>query len=156
MQKLDETDRKIITTLQYNARISYADLGRQVNLTPPAVAGRIRRLEEWGVITAYHAQINPTALGNGLILFIRMTVPHHREKQFIHFLRHRSEILEGYVISGEESFLLKVAVASTHHLNELLAHLIHYGQPTTSLVITQLNVAETQQPELELANGRER
>ena len=142
MQKLDETDRKMITILQRNARISYADLGRQVNLTPPAVASRIHRLEEVGVIIAYHAQINPAAFGNTITLFIRMRVPHHREQQFSHFLRHRAEVLEGYVISGEESFLLKVAVASTHHLNELLVQLIQHGQPTTSLVIAQLNVTE--------------
>ena len=48
MQKLDETDRKIIGALKQNALISYANLGRQVNLTPPAVAGRVRRLEDWG------------------------------------------------------------------------------------------------------------
>ncbi|MFZ4655455.1 MAG: Lrp/AsnC family transcriptional regulator [Caldilineaceae bacterium] len=142
MQKIDETDRKIITILQHDARISYADLGRHVNLTPPAVASRMRRLEDLGIITAYHAQINPAAFGNTITLFIRMSVPHHREKQFSHFLRHRAEVLEGYVISGEESFLLKVAVASTHHLNELLVHLIHYGQPITSLVIAQLTVTE--------------
>ena len=147
MQKLDETDRKIIGALKQNARISYANLGRQVNLTAPAVAGRVRRLEDLGVIKGYTAQIDPAALGNGIAVFIRMTVAHHREEKFCQFIRHRPEIHEAYVISGAEAFLLKAAVAATSQLNELLSQLVHYGQPTTSLVITQLPLREAQRSE---------
>ena len=142
MQKLDETDHKIIGALKQNARISYANLGRQVNLTAPAVAGRVRRLEDLGVIKGYTTQTDAAALGSGITVFIRMTVAHHREEQFCQFIRHCPEIHEAYVISGAESFLLKAAVASTPQLNEVLSQLVPYGQPTTSLVITQLPLGE--------------
>ena len=99
------------------------------------------------MIKGYTAQIDPAALGNGIAVFIRMTVAHHREEKFCQFIRHRPEIHEAYVISGAETFLLKAAVASTPQLNELLSQLVHYGQPTTSLVITQLPVGEAQRSE---------
>jgi len=138
MCKLDETDQKILMLLQTNARVSYADVGRQVNLTAPAVAGRIRRLEELGVVAGYHADINATALGNELMVFVRLAVAHHRERQFSQFLCNCKEVVEGYLISGEETYLLKVAVQSIGHLNQLLGQFMYYGQPITSFVLARV------------------
>src|SRR5215510_9600660 len=68
---LDETGWQLLCALQENARMSYADLGRRVGLTPPAVADRIRRLEAEGIITGYHATVNPAKLGLALTAIIR-------------------------------------------------------------------------------------
>src|SRR3954462_9195228 len=60
---LDTTNRRILKELQTEARLTMAELGRRVSLSPPAVAERVQRLEKAGVITGYHATVNPKALG---------------------------------------------------------------------------------------------
>ncbi len=71
---MDDLDTAIVAQLQENARISLADLGRSVNLSPPALGVRLRRLEETGVITGYHARIHPPALGAKLLVFVEITL----------------------------------------------------------------------------------
>ncbi|HLY31101.1 MAG TPA: AsnC family transcriptional regulator, partial [Ktedonobacterales bacterium] len=68
---LDETGWELLCALQENARASYTELGRRVGLTAPAVADRIRRFETAGIITGYHAVVNPVKLGLGLTAIIR-------------------------------------------------------------------------------------
>lgn len=62
-QLIDETNRRIIEELQAEARLSMAELGRRVSLSPPAVAERVQRLERAGVINGYHAAVDPKAIG---------------------------------------------------------------------------------------------
>jgi Lrp/AsnC family transcriptional regulator, leucine-responsive regulatory protein len=72
---LDWIGRKLLQALQENARLSYSELGRQLGLSAPAVAGRVRKIEEAGLITGYHAEVNPAQLGYGALAFIRLTAP---------------------------------------------------------------------------------
>jgi len=70
--KIDDTDRKIISELTAHGRISFAELGRRVNLSSPAVADRVQRLERDDVITGYRAELNPRALGYPLTAIVRI------------------------------------------------------------------------------------
>ena len=137
---LDPTGWKILKALQENARLTYAELAKQVNLTAPAVAERARKLEEAGLISGYHAAVNLEALGYGLIAFVLVGVPYDREDAFLAFVPTQTEILECHNIAGPTSFLLKVAVCNKADLNDLLGRLIQFGQTTTLLVLAQ-NVA---------------
>src|SRR5207302_7074420 len=91
---LDETGWDLLCELQENARISYADLGRRVGLTPPAVADRIRRLEATGIITGYHATVNPVELGLGLTAIIRFQSTKEPFERIYPILKACPEIIE--------------------------------------------------------------
>lgn len=133
---LDATAWKIIQALQENARLSYADLAKMVNLTPPAVAERVRKLEEAGVLMGYHAAVNTELLGAAMTVIIHMRMPVDREKAFRAFVQETAEILECYNVTGEISYIVRAAVASTSHLEDLLVRLTRFGQSSTQLVLS--------------------
>ncbi len=133
---LDRTGWKILSALQENARISYAELAKLVNLTAPAVAERVRKMEEAGIIGGYHAKINTEALGAPITVFIELGVRAEREIPLINYLREEQVILECYNLTGDESFIVKAAVSSMNDLDQLLGRLMKYGQTTTHVVLS--------------------
>jgi Lrp/AsnC family leucine-responsive transcriptional regulator len=72
--RFDEIDWNIIQLVQKDARISFAELGRRVGLSPPSAAERVRRLEDMNVILGHHARINPSQLGLKMLVFIEIQV----------------------------------------------------------------------------------
>jgi Lrp/AsnC family transcriptional regulator, leucine-responsive regulatory protein len=136
-QEIDHISRKILTELQRDARIPYAELGRRVGLSPSATAGRLRRLEEDGVIRGYHAEIDPGAIGLGLLVYIRMTFDGERYKQFLPFVRTLEAVRECYHVTGAEALIMKVLVSSTDELEDLVLRFLPYGTPTTSFVLSR-------------------
>ena len=134
--KLDDTDRGILRELQEDGRISYTELGRRVALTAPAVADRVRRLEEAGVITGFRAEVNPAVLGYPITAFIRWTSNGPDCARLGEVAKDVPEILECHRITGEESYMLKVATTSVGHLERLLDRLIPHGSTITSVVLS--------------------
>ena len=116
--------------------MSLAELGRRVKLTAPAVAERVRRLEEAGIIAGYHAQVPPERTGRPIGVFIRMKVPPEKYKRVLPFLRGLEEVLECHHLSGEDSFLIRAAVESIPALEELVRKLSEHGQTATSLILS--------------------
>lgn len=133
---MDAIDHALVSALQDDARQSYADLGRQVGLTPPAVAVRMRRLEDSGVITGYHAQVNLKKAGYGLVAFIRLNSAPELAKQLGRIAAETPEVLEFHHVTGTEGFVLKVAARSIEHLERVIVRLLPYGQTTTSIVLS--------------------
>ena len=133
---LDEVGWQILQALQEDARISFAELGRRVGLSLPAVAERVRRLEEAGIITGYHAHINLAKVNLPIAAFIRINVPGERYPQVLALARDLPEVLECHHLSGTDSFIMKVAAASIPHLEELITRLSTYGPTTTSIVLS--------------------
>jgi Lrp/AsnC family transcriptional regulator, leucine-responsive regulatory protein len=131
---LDDANRRLIAELQADARLSLAELGRRVGLSSPAVAERLARLEETGVITGYHADVDPRALGWALAVIIRIR-PAPRELQKVAELAQRtSEIVECHRVTGEDCYIMKAHVRAVEDLEELIDRFAVYGQTTTSLV----------------------
>lgn len=132
---LDATGWELLMALQENARSSFADLGRRVGLTPPAVADRIRRLEVAGIITGYHATVNPAKLGLGLTAIIRFkaTAPYKRTFAVIQGC---PEIIECHDVTGDDCMTLTAVVSSVGHLQDLIARLTPYGDSNTSIVLS--------------------
>ena len=133
---MDDIDRSIITHLQEDARISYAELGRKVGLTPPAVTERARKIEGDGIITGYHAHVALEKAGHGMVAFIRVNSPVELARQLSGLVKDIPEILEFHHVTGGEGFIMKVAVGSVPHLEQVIGQLLPYGQTISSIVLS--------------------
>jgi len=133
---IDEIDRKLLRELQQDARASYAELGRRVGLTTPAVIERIRKLEDAGIIIGYRAEIDPAKIGLPITAFIRMSITGVDYSHIIEVANDSKEILECHRGTGGDSFIMKVAVSSVEHLQELIDRLTPYGITTTTIVLS--------------------
>lgn len=133
---LDATDREIIRELERDARITWAQLGRRVALTAPAVRERVRRMERAGVITGYGAWIDPARVGRGIGAFVRVATPSQtRQERLIEFARERGEVVECHSLTGEDSVILRVQVGDMAELDRLTTSLSHFGRTTTSMIL---------------------
>jgi len=133
-QVLDGTDRRILSELSADGRVSLAELGRRVSLSPPAVAERVGRLERAGVITGYHAAIDPRALGYQLTAIVRVKPAARQLPRIPELAAEIPEISECLRITGEDCFFLKVHLRSIDELSPLLDRFLRYGSTTTSIV----------------------
>ncbi|MFC5862297.1 Lrp/AsnC family transcriptional regulator [Acidicapsa dinghuensis] len=136
--RMDSTGWKILELLQKDARISFAELGRKIGLSTPAVAERVRKLEDAGVITGYHAALNITKLGLPIRVLIRLTI-HGGDlqvKRAIAVIREMAEVARCYRVTGQESFVLEADVVSVRHLEELIDKLSSLGTTATSTVLS--------------------
>lgn len=132
----DSIDRKLLTELQQDARISFAELGRRVGLTTPAVIERVRKLEDSGIITGYRAEIDTARIGLPITAFIRMSITGVDYSHIIEVAQDSKEVLECHRGTGGDSFIMKVAVSSVEHLQELIDRLTPYGITTTTIVLS--------------------
>lgn len=128
----------MLTLLQRDARLSYAELGRKLKLSPPAAAERLRRLEDWGVITGYRAEINPLALGRTLLVYFRVTVSPKDYPKFKKLMTQLVEIHECHHITGAESFIVKARLRSVQELEPLIEKLTEFGPTVTSVVLSSV------------------
>jgi Lrp/AsnC family leucine-responsive transcriptional regulator len=133
-ERVDETARRILQELQRDGRLSLAELGRRVGLSPPAVAERVSRLERDGVITGYHARIDPRALGFALGVVIRVRPAPREIAKVAALARETPEVVECHRITGEDCFFMKAHVRDVEHLEEVIDRFVIFGQTTTSIV----------------------
>ncbi|PJF47912.1 MAG: Lrp/AsnC family transcriptional regulator [Chloroflexi bacterium] len=132
---LDRTGLELLRLLQEDARMSFAELGRRVGLTPPAVAERVRRMEEAGIITGYHARLNADKLGLPIRAFIRVGDCEPCER-LIRLVKTQPEVIECHMLTGSDSYLLQVVVASVAQLEALISRLRPFARSlTTSIVL---------------------
>jgi Lrp/AsnC family transcriptional regulator, leucine-responsive regulatory protein len=121
---VDSIDRDLVELLRRNARLSYAELARQVGLSAPAVHERVGRLESGGVIRGYHADVAPDQIGLGVTAIIAIVQESESESDdVIEALRELPEIESCYFIAGEFSFLVKVRVGTIGELEKLIVRL---------------------------------
>jgi Lrp/AsnC family leucine-responsive transcriptional regulator len=131
---LDQIDRQILVELAGDGRVSIAELGRQVNLSAPAVAERVQRLERGGVITGYRAEIDPRALGYQLTAIVRISPAPGQIGRIPELAKEIAEVGECHRITGEDCFYVKLHLRSIDELSPVLDRFLAYGQTTTSIV----------------------
>jgi Lrp/AsnC family leucine-responsive transcriptional regulator len=145
---IDDTNRRLLAELQDDARLSLAELGRRVRLSSPAVAERLQRLEQSGVIRGYHADIDPQALGLALGAVIRVRPAPGQLHNVAELARRTPEVVECHRITGEDCYILRAHVRDVGHLEEVIDHFVALGQTTTSIM--QSSPVERRGLELEL------
>ncbi|MGA2271198.1 MAG: Lrp/AsnC family transcriptional regulator [Bryobacteraceae bacterium] len=133
---LDETGRKLLSVLQENARLSYAELGRRIGLSPAATAERLKRMEDAGVITGYRVDIDREALGLPILAIIRMSCDGARYRPFLKAVKGFQNVVECHHVAGGDAFILKVVAHSVEELEGLVEKLLEHGVPTTSIVFS--------------------
>jgi Lrp/AsnC family leucine-responsive transcriptional regulator len=131
---LDTIDLRIVGELQTDARTSLAELGRRVGLSAPAVADRVQRLEETGVITGYHAEVDPEALGFPLTVIVRISPAVREIPRVAKIAADLPEVVECHRITGEDCFILKVCLRAIGDLEGILDLFTPFGRTTTSVV----------------------
>ncbi len=133
---LDDVGWNILQELQQNARVSFAELGRRVGLSTPAVLERVRRMEETGIILGYHAELDANKVGMPLTAFIRLSVTGNLLQRVIAIAEKLDEVLECHRVTGTDSFVIKVGVSSVEHLQELFDKFSPYVATTTSIILS--------------------
>jgi Lrp/AsnC family leucine-responsive transcriptional regulator len=131
---LDATNISLLRELEADARLSLAELGRRVGLSSPAVADRLERLEEAGVVKGYRAEIDPRALGYELAVVLRIRPAPRELKQVAELAQRTPEVVECHRITGDDCYLMKAHVRDVEHMEEVIDRFAVYGQTTTSIV----------------------
>ncbi len=133
MPALDRHDQKILALLQENARLTFAEIGRRIHLTAPAVAERVKRLEEAGIIAGYSARVNLRKLGYSFEAFVQITVESHPALDA--WVEAHQEVLALHATTGSQCAIMRLGLTSPEHLQSLLGSLGEIGKTTTSMVL---------------------
>jgi Lrp/AsnC family leucine-responsive transcriptional regulator len=135
---LDDTGWRLLRAVQEDSRLSFSELGRRIGLSAPAVAERVRRMEEAGILVGYHARIDTTRLGFPITAFIQIRAPAERYGRIATLVRTLSEVVECHHLTGEDSFLIKVIAASMVHLEAVITELRQHGETDSKIVMSTL------------------
>jgi Lrp/AsnC family transcriptional regulator, leucine-responsive regulatory protein len=133
-QLTDATNLRLLAELQEDARLSLAELGRRVGLSSPAVAERLKRLEDEGVITGYRADVDPRALGYALGVVIRIRPAPRQLAAVAQLARDTPEVVECHRVTGDDCYVMTAYVRDVEHLEQVIDQFAAYGQTTSSIM----------------------
>ncbi|MEV0195972.1 Lrp/AsnC family transcriptional regulator [Nonomuraea sp. NPDC050691] len=133
---LDALDLRILAELQVDARVSFAELGRRVALSAPAVADRVQRLEETGVIIGYRAEVDPRSVGFPVTVMVRIRPAVRELHRISKIAQEVPQIVECYRMTGDDCFYFTMHLRAVDELEPILDLFTPYGQTTTSLIHT--------------------
>ena len=153
---MDDVDGKIIAALRENGRATFADLGRQVGLSASAVHERVGKLESSGVITGYHAMVDPNAVGLGVTALVGIHPTDVADDDDVAIaLAGLSEVESCYRVAGEESFVVKIRVATVDDLERALGRLRRIDGVARTRTTLVLSTRFEGRPNTEAAHGDE-
>lgn len=135
---IDSLNWKILKCLQSNARLSNAEIGRQVGISSPAVSERIKKMEDAGIIRGYHAHIAPIEAGYQLKAIITLRAFMGMLKPFLEKVKTYDEVLNCYRITGNENIVMEVVLKNQKHLESFIDQLIIFGETKTQIVLSHV------------------
>lgn len=134
--KIDAVNWEILKHLQLNARITMTELGKVVGLTAPAVAERIKKMEDLGIVRGYYTQLSYIKTGYQLKAIITLKVFMGRLKPFLDVVTGFKEVINCYRITGNENIIMEVVLKNQKHLETFIDQLISYGETKTHIVLS--------------------
>ena len=136
--KIDTLNWSILQALQENSRESFANIGRKVGLTPPAVAERIKKMEDLGVLEGYYARVSHTKAGYQLKAIVTLKAFMGKLKPFLATIRSMDEVINCYRITGNENIIMEVVLRDQFHLEQFIDTLIQYGETKTNIILSEV------------------
>lgn len=133
---VDRTAWRLLHELQADARLSFSALARRIGMSTPAVAERVRRLEDAGAITGYRAEVDRALLGRPLGAFLRLTTDTTSYQRVIALCGSLDAVIECHHLTGEDCFLIRLAVTSVSELEDVIARFRRFGTAHTSVVLS--------------------
>jgi Lrp/AsnC family transcriptional regulator, leucine-responsive regulatory protein len=133
---MDNLSWKILAELQKNARITASEIGRRVGLTAPAVAERISKMEDEGVIQGYRTVIDYDKVGLAVKVFIHFKSTSLKHFEMMKVIGAIPQIIEWHTVTGDSCMLLKVVVPTTRDLESVIEQLGKYGETSTSIILS--------------------
>ncbi len=136
--KVDELSLKILQALQKNSRATFVEIGKEVGLTSPAVAERVKKMEDVGVIARYSAQVSHVALGYQLRAIVTLRAFVGKLRPFLEVVKGYKEVINCYRITGNENIIMEVVLKDQFHLEKFIDKLINYGETRTHIVLSDV------------------
>lgn len=136
--KIDDLNWKILECLQENARESFANIGRKVGLTPPAVAERVKKMEDLEILQGYKAMVSHALTGHQLKAIITLRAFMGKLKPFLAIVVTFEEVVNCYRITGNENIVMEVVLKDQFHLEKFIDRLIQYGETRTHIILSNV------------------
>lgn len=124
--------------LQKNSRMSFTDIGRKVGLTSPAVAERVKKMEDMGIIEQYTAYVSYSKLGYQLRAIITLRAFVGKLRPFLDKVHTFKEVVNCYRITGNENIIMEVVIQDQAHLEQFIDQLIGYGETRTHIILSSV------------------
>jgi Lrp/AsnC family leucine-responsive transcriptional regulator len=138
VSNIDDLNWKILDCLQANARETFAGIGRKVGLTPPAVAERVKKMEDLGIIEGYRVKVSHAKMGHQLKAIITLRAFMGKLKPFLAMVSSLREVVNCYRITGNENIVMEVVLRDQFHLEEFIDRLIQYGETRTHIILSNV------------------
>lgn len=133
---MDYTDYKIIEILLEDGRIPMKELAKRVALSAPAVAERVKRLEEEEIITGYKAKVNYDKLGKKINVLINIDISGQRSEKFKEFIENEDAIVECHHVTGPYCKILKARLEDISGLEKLIGKIQMFGNTETFIILS--------------------
>ena len=138
--KVDEIDERILHELQADSRISIRELSKRINLSPPSVTERVRRLEDNNIIEGYTIRLNKKKLGFAIDCIVEVTMKDGQYEKFKNFIRDYKHSEWCYRIAGAACFIVKLSVPSLEDIEHFIDAISSYALTETSIVFSKVEV----------------
>lgn len=136
--KLDSINWDILGALQSNSRTTFTEIGKQVGLTAPAVAERVKKMEDLGILEGYRAKLSFAKVGYQLKAIITLRAFMGKLKPFLNMVSNFEEVINCYRITGNENIVMEVVLRDQMHLEKFIDKLIKYGETRTHIVLSDI------------------
>lgn len=136
--ELDDTGRQILAALQRHGRMPFSELGRRVGLSAPAIAERVRRMEDVGLIAGWRAMVDRHRLGWTITAFMRVSCPGEKYQAVRRLACDLPEVIECHHVTGEDCFFVKLAVSSVEHLERIIDRFRDVGRTVSSIALSTI------------------